>query len=517
MKTDFKSLLLHTVIASFIICLPGCDDDDEPQPQLTGETKSYTLSPVSNSGVGGTVTFAERDDENVLITIQLTGAPSGGLHPAHIHANSAAETGAIVLSLNAVNGGKSETAVNALDDGTPFTYADVASFDGHVNVHTSAEDLSLIAQADIGGNELTGTTKQYALGPVADPDISGIAVFAERLSGETLVTVSLQNTTDGETHKSHIHANSAAETGGVVIDLSDVDGSTGMAHSHVSQLNDGTPITYDELLSFDGYINVHSGSTFIAQGDIGGNELTGEEKMYQLSPVAIPTVTGTATFAKRKNGNTLVTVALGNTEPGTYFSHIHEKTVAESGAIMISLNAVDGTTGMARTTVRKLDDVKGGAPITYDELLGFNGYLNVHGGGSFIAQGDIGQNELTGVKETYTLNELNASGVTGTATFEKRVNGKTQITLALTGTVDGGDHPAHIHANSAADTGGIVLDLENVNGATGKSITSANALRDGTAITYDELVNYNGHINVHESPTNLGTRIAQGNIGSNVP
>ena len=174
---------------------------------------------------------------------------------------------------------------------------------------------------------------------------------------------------------------------------------------------------------------------------------------------------------------------------------------------------------MARTTVRKMNDVGGvaGAPITYDELLGFNGYLNVHGGGSFIVQGDIGQNELTGVKETYPINELNTSGMSGTATFEKRANGKTQITLALAGTVDGGDHPAHIHANDAATGGGIVLDLKNVNGATGKSVTSANALKNGTAITYDELVNYNGHINVHESPTNLGTRIAQGNIGSNVP
>lgn len=643
MKTHLKSFLLYAFFASTLIFLAGCDDDDEPQPQLTGESKTYTLAPVSNSGVAGTVTFAERDDERVLVTINLTGAPSGGIHPAHVHVNSAAEGGAIVLSLNAVNGGKSETAVNALDDGTAFSYDDVAAFDGHVNVHVSADDLSLLAQADIGENELSGETKEYVLGPFADPEISGTAVFAERLSGETLVTVSLENTSAGETHKSHIHANSAAETGVVVIDLSDVDGATGMARTNVSQLNDGTPITYDALLDFDGYINVHSGSTFIAQGDIGGNELTGEEKIYTLGAVAVPAISGTATFAERKNGNTLVTVdlentvagesylshihansivesggivislenvdgttgmamstvrklddkdavtgapitydellnfngylnvhgagsfiaqgdiggneltgetktytmmpvadpavtgtatfaerksgatlvtvALQNTTAGTYSSHIHANTIAEGGGIVINLNSVDGTSGMARTTVRKMNDVGelAGAPITYDELLGFNGYLNVHGGGSFIVQGDIGQNELTGVKETYPINELNTSGVSGTATFEKRANGKTQITLALTGTVDGGDHPAHIHANDAATGGGIVLDLKNVNGATGKSVTSANALKNGTAITYDELVNYNGHINVHESSTNLGTRIAQGNIGSNVP
>ena len=53
--------------------------------------------------------------------------------------------------------------------------------------------------------------------------------------------------------------------------------------------------------------------------------------------------------------------------------------------------------------------------------------------------------------------------------------------------------------------------------STGKSVTSANALKDGTAVTYESLLNYNGHINVHLSPTQLATRIAQGNIGSNVP
>jgi hypothetical protein len=107
--------------------------------------------------------------------------------------------------------------------------------------------------------------------------------------------------------------------------------------------------------------------------------------------------------------------------------------------------------------------------------------------------------------------------VSGTAIFEKRKSGNTLITLSLQGTEDGGDHPAHIHANDAATGGGIVLDLNNVNGATGKSTTSVNALNDDTAITYEGLIAYNGHINVHLSPTSLATRIAQGNIGSNAP
>lgn len=635
MKALIKTFLTCSLLASSVIYFSGCDDDDDPGPQLTGDSKTYDLSPVSNSAITGTVTFAERDDDQVLITIQLAGTQSGGTHPAHIHANSAAETGGIILDLIPVNGadGKSETVVGAMNDGTAVSYEDLLSIDGYVNVHQSATDLAtLIAQGDIGQNELTGDTKVYTLGAVSDPAISGTATFAKRMSGETLITVALENTPDGESFPSHIHENSAAETGGIVIGLNDVDGTTGMARSNVSQLNDGTAITYEELLEFDGYLNVHSGSTLIAQGDIGGNELTGDETVYTLTPVADPNVSGTATFAERRNGNTLVTVDLENTQPGaSHPSHIHANTIAEGGGIVINLNNVDGTTGTARTNVTQLNDgtpitydgllefkgylnvhaggsfvVQGdigqnaltgnekvytltpvadpnvsgtatfaernngqtlvivdlenteagasypshihantiaegggivinlknvdgttgmastnvkqmndGTPITYDEMLEFDGYLNVHTGGTFVVQGDIGQNELTGDEQVYTLNEVGGSGVSGTATFAKRQNGKTQITLALTGTTAGGDHPAHIHANDAATGGGIVVDLENVNGATGLSVTTVRTRNDESEITYDELIDFNGHINVHESPTNLGTRIAQGDIGMN--
>lgn len=635
MKTRLQLLLSGSVLLLLLVLVTGCDEDNDPDPKLTGTSKTYPLASVSSPSMSGSITFAEREDEKVLVTLQVINTKAGDLHPAHIHASTAAEGGDIILDLEPVDGsiGKSETVVDALKDGTAVTYEDLLALDGYVNVHLSSDDFgTLVAQGDIGQNELTGDSEQYTLSPVSDPEVSGTATFAKRVNGETLVTVNLSGTTDGESYSSHIHANSALETGGIAINLSSVNGTTGFARTNVSQLNDGTPITYEQMLEYDGYLNVHVTGGLLAQGDIGGNELTGDAKEYMLTPVADPAVSGTATFAKRKNGNTLVTVALENTAEGaSYPSHIHANTIAEGGNIIINLSNVDGTTGLARTNVRQLNDgtpvtyeqllefdgylnvhgggsfiVQGdigqneltgdeevydvtpvaypdvtgtatfakrangqtlvtvmlentvggesysshihantiaeggsivinlnnvdgttgmartnvtqkndGTSITYEELLEFNGYLNVHGGGSFVAQVDIGQNALTGDKKEYALSEQSASGVSGTATFAKRKNGKTQITLALTGTTDGGDHPAHIHANNAATGGSIVLDLENVIGATGKSVTSAHMLKDGTAITYDELINYNGHINVHLSPTQLGTRIAQGNIGSN--
>lgn len=513
MKTLFKNLLMGTLLGLSVLYVSSCDEDDEPQPQLTGDSESYTLAPVANSGISGTVTIAERDDDQVLITLQMTGTQSGASHPAHIHTNSGAEGGGIVISLTAVDGatGKSETVVSALDDGTALTYEELLEFDGHVNVHRSPDDLSVVAQGDIGVNVLTGDVKEYVLGPVSNPDINGTATFEKRVNGETLVTVALLNTADGETYPSHIHGNSAVETGGILIDLNDVNGTTGMAITNVSQLNDGTAITYEGLLDFDGYINVHSGATFIAQGDIGGNELTGNEKIYTLTPVADPAVSGTATFAERKNGNTLVTVALENTQDGaTHASHIHANSIVEGGPIVIDLNNVDGTSGMARTNVRQMND---GTAITYEGLLDFNGYLNVHApGGTFVVQGDIGQNEFTGDEKVYTLTPVADPAVSGTATFAKRKNGSTLVAVELQNTQAGASHPSHIHANTIVEGGSIVINLNNVDGTTGMALTNVKQMNDGTPITYEELLDFNGYLNVHAPG---GTFVVQGDIGQN--
>jgi hypothetical protein len=53
------------------------------------------------------------------------------------------------------------------------------------------------------------------LGSVAVPAISGTATFFKRVNGEALAVVQLQNTTNGDSHPGHIHANTAAQGGGL--------------------------------------------------------------------------------------------------------------------------------------------------------------------------------------------------------------------------------------------------------------------------------------------------------------
>ena len=524
-----------TLLLSMLVYVGCSDDEDSPavdEVTPTGESKTYTLGAVSDPNISGSAVFAEQSDGSTIVTIQLTGTPDGGEHPAHIHANSAAEGGDIAISLTPVDGasGQSITPITEDDNGNAITYDELLEYDGYINVHLSASELeTLVAQGDIGVNELTGESKVYQLEERAVDGISGTATFEERVSGEALATLALEGTPEDGEHPAHIHMNSAAEGGDIVFTFTPVNGATGMSVTNVAALEDGTAFGYEEVLTYDGYINVHLSAseleTIVAQGNIGSNEgvdetnaPTGETKEYALGSVANPDISGTATFAELSDGSTTVTLDLeGTPDGGMHPAHIHANTAAEGGDIVISLTTVDGTTGQSVTTVTQ-DDA--GNAITYDELLEYDGYINVHLSAedlaTIVAQGDIGINELTGESKEYALGERDVDGISGTATFEERVSGEALATLALEGTPEDGEHPAHIHMNTAAEGGGIVFTFNPVNGATGMSKTNVAILDDETtSFGYEDVLAYDGYINVHLSAEELATIVAQGDIGVN--
>jgi hypothetical protein len=85
------------------------------------------------------------------------------------------------------------------------------------------------------------------------------------------------------------HLNNAADGGDIALTLKPVDGTTGK--STTFKTLDNECITYQALLDFDGYINVHLSAdklaTLVAQGDIGQNDLTDVSKVYALGSVAV--------------------------------------------------------------------------------------------------------------------------------------------------------------------------------------------------------------------------------------
>ncbi len=417
MKIFLKSRLVQCLLVIICTLYVGCKKSD-PGPQVTTVSKQFNLISKSNPSINGTVTFAKRDDAATLVTIQLKGTTAGATHPAHIHANTAAEGGNIILDLTNVDGasGKSETVVKTLKDGSLVTYEQLININGYVNVHFSSTDLAtLIAQGDVGQNELTITNKVYTLKSVSNVAISGTATLTKRVSGKALVTIALTGTTPGVSSVAHIHANTVAETGAAVVDLTSVNGATGKSETSINSLNTGTAISYDELLNFNGYINVHESatnlSTLIAEGDIGRNELTNTSKTYPLSAVSNPAISGTAKFTRRVSGETLVSISLSGTTAGvTSPAHIHLNSVAIGGGIAIDLTSVNGATGKSETSVKRLND---GSAITYEGLLNFNGYINVHESASnmatLIAQGNIGSNEGAPSVVNYSVVNAGAS------------------------------------------------------------------------------------------------------------
>lgn len=247
------------------------------------------------------------------------------------------------------------------------------------------------------------------------------------------------------------------------------------------------------------------------------NGPTGNSKTYNLESVADPNISGTARFIENGNGTTTIELDISGTpNGGMHPAHIHFNTAAEGGDIALTLGTVDGTTGTSTITTGQLDN---GDAITYDELLAFDGYINVHLSANdlstIVAQGDIGQNELTSDNVVYSLNELNSSGVSGTLTFTERVNGEALAVIDLVNTVSGSMHPAHIHNGSIVTApGAIILSFNMVDGDTGMSKTNITALDDGTDFNFSDVLTVNGYVNIHLSPADL-TVVAQSNIGMN--
>lgn len=374
---------------------------------------------------------------------------------------------------------------------------------------------------DDDSDKTTDNKVTYNLAERSDSGVSGDIEFVELEDGRIQAQITLSGTESGNTHPAHVHMNSAALGGAIIVSLTPVAGVTGSSVTIFDKDDNGTALAFSQIDDLDAYVNIHKSASelnvIVAQGDIGSNQLTGEEKTYTLEERAIAGISGSITFKERKNGNALAEINISGTpDGGIHPAHIHMNSAAESGGILLSLNPVDGNTGISRTEIRMTDD---NVTFDYNDVQTANAYVNVHLSstelGTIVAQGDIGTNELTGESEVFTLNEKDVAGISGQVSFEERKDGTILATVTLTGTPDGGIHPVHIHENSAAMGGPIAVSFNDVDGTTGKSVTSIRTLDDGTAMNYQLLKLFDGYVNVHLSATELGTIVAQGNIGIN--
>ncbi len=237
---------------------------------------------------------------------------------------------------------------------------------------------------------------------------------------------------------------------------------------------------------------------------------TVSETSYDLKVEDVLGVTGKANFIETGNSVNIDLVLYG-APSGTHPAELLMNTVAEGGAVVLTLNPVDET-GKSSTKVTS---------FTYNQLVAYDGFIKVMKSAIeplvILAQGDIGGNVITDTYISYNLDTVGAYGVSGTARFDKRENGNALVTLSLNGTIAGETYPATINLSSISTIGGgpVTKTLSSVNGATGKSYTTIRKLNNDLNITYANWLTYDGYINVYQTSVDFVNIISQGDIGSN--
>lgn len=269
--------IFKTIIALVLLITLSCSEKDNATILNQQTTKTYNLASKNADNISGTAKFIKNSNGSVTLELDLNNTIDAALHPAHIHFNTAAESGLIALDLNSVNGstGKSSTTFIELDNGSPINYQDILNFDGYINVHLSATDLgTIIAQADIGQNALSGESVSYNLDEKNSSGISGVAQFLERLNGEALAVLELSGTVLNGNYPAYIYKNDVATTGPIVFTFNNVNGSTGMSSTNLSEFDDTFEFLYEDVLNYSGHVNVHLSATdltIVAQANIGSN------------------------------------------------------------------------------------------------------------------------------------------------------------------------------------------------------------------------------------------------------
>lgn len=236
-----------------------------------------------------------------------------------------------------------------------------------------------------------------------------------------------------------------------------------------------------------------------------------QKTTYNMMVKDVLGVSGTVTFTENSSTSTIIDIVLLNAPTGSHPANLYMNSVVENGTVTIALNPVDAS-GKSSTMVNNMN---------YATLTAYNGCIKVSSSAIepsiILAQCDIGGNVLTSNNKSYNLSPIGAFGVSGTALFEKRMNGNTLLTISLTGVIPGDTYPATVNLGSITSVGGgpVVKTLSNVNGTTGKSYTNIEKLDGGTSITYENWLAYDGYLNIYISPIALENVICHGNIGAN--
>jgi superoxide dismutase, Cu-Zn family len=108
------------------------------------------------------------------------------------------------------------------------------------------------------------------------------------------------------------------------------------------------------------------------------------------------------------------------------------------------------------------------------------------------------------------LAAMNGSTVHGTASVHSMTAGQQTVDLQISGGTAGATYPWHIHTGSCADGMTPIVGSPQLYTALGTSGDGTASLSANIPVTLDPAQRY--HVNVHASPTDMGTIVACGDL-----
>lgn len=272
--------LKYLLIVFSITLFTNCSDDDSSEQITSLTSEIFNIEAFEDSNIFGTIEYFKNSNSTITIEINLVGTESNQSYPAKIVFDTAADYDVtnteVAINLVPIDGnsGKSRTTFSTLEDGTFISYEALLDFDGNIVINKSETSQVIVTQSDIGQNILTTNTVSYPLSEVDVSDISGTITFTERVNGEALAEISLVGSPEGGVHPAHIHSGSVATApGAIAFTFNPVISK--ISKTNVAKLDDGSPFGYDDVLSVNGYVNVHLSATnlgiILAKGNIGAN------------------------------------------------------------------------------------------------------------------------------------------------------------------------------------------------------------------------------------------------------
>jgi len=269
---------IQTLVYCFAFCLfTNCSSDDDTPVTPTGANKSYELLSTNLSDLTGQVTFIENTNGSTTISIELDNTVDGINNAVRLRRNTANIGGGIAVNLNDINGntGTSETTISKLDNGQEISYEELSEFTGYLSIEGKGDNTGeFYAYTDLGFNVLTGTKTTYNLfGP--DGSINGLAVFEERKKGTAALTVNIFQISNDTDLPTSLHLTLENNIEEINHPLNSVKSKqNGFSFNEITEIN-AVPITYENLLKLDGYIeitDINDAMIILSSGGIGSNE-----------------------------------------------------------------------------------------------------------------------------------------------------------------------------------------------------------------------------------------------------